>query len=86
MLLQLVFRFIPSVLGEVEVFVLCRPANFSSTRLGKPFLYGPCFVHTDIVMLKQKRALPKLLRKAENKLLLKISLYAVCVEISLHWN
>ena len=35
--------------------------KFFHTDLDKPFLYGPRFVHGGIVMLKQKRAFPKLL-------------------------
>jgi hypothetical protein len=33
----------------------------SSSPIDKPFLYGPCFVHGGIVVLKQERAFPKLL-------------------------
>ena len=46
---------------------LCRPVKFFHTDLNKPFLYGPCFVHEGIVMLKQERAFPKLLPKLEAK-------------------
>ena len=56
-----VFQFITKVFDEVEVRVLCRPVKFFHTDLDKPFLYGPSFVHRGIVMLKQKRAVCKLL-------------------------
>jgi hypothetical protein len=55
------FQLIPKVYDGVEVRALCRPVKFFHTNLDKPFLYGPCFVHMGIVMLKQDRALPTLL-------------------------
>ena len=42
----------------LEVRVLCRPVKFFHTKLDKPFLYGPHFMHRGIVMLKQVRAFP----------------------------
>ena len=58
---QLEFQFIPKLLDGVEVRVLCRPVKFFHTDLDKPFMYGPCFIHSGIVMLRQQRAFPKLL-------------------------
>jgi hypothetical protein len=49
------------VFDKVEVRALCRPVKFFHTDLDKPFLYGPHFVHGDIVILKQERAFPILL-------------------------
>jgi hypothetical protein len=46
------------VFDVVEVRVLCRPVKFFHTDLDKTFLYGPCFVHGGIVMLKLERAFP----------------------------
>ena len=46
---------------KVEVRALCKPVKFIHTDLGKPFLYGPRFVHRGIVMLEQERTFPKLL-------------------------
>lgn len=40
--LQLALQFIPEVLG---VRAMCRPVEFSHTKLGKPFVYGPGFPH-----------------------------------------
>ena len=58
---QSAFQFIPKVFDGVEVRALCRPVKFFHTDLNKPFLYGPRFVHSGIVMLKQERAFPKML-------------------------
>ena len=58
---QSAIQLIPKVFDGVEVRALCRPVKFFHTDLDKPFLYGPCFVHGGIVMLKQERAFPKLL-------------------------
>jgi hypothetical protein len=58
---SLEFQFIPKVFDGIEVRALCRTLNFSHTDLDKPFLYGPLFVHSVIVMLKQEMAFPKLL-------------------------
>ncbi len=44
-------QFIPKVL---ELRVLCR-----AVKLGKPFLYGPHFVHGGIFMMKHERVFPK---------------------------
>ena len=44
-----------------EIRAVCRPVKFFPTDLDKPFLYGPCFVHGGIVMLKQVGAFRKLL-------------------------
>ena len=49
---QSVFQFILKVLDWVAVRALCRPVKFFHTNLDKTFLYGPCFVHRGIVMLK----------------------------------
>ena len=59
--MQSAFQFILKVFDGVEVRALCRPVKFFHTDLYKPFLYGPHFVHGDIVTLKQERAFPKLL-------------------------
>ncbi|CAB1420490.1 unnamed protein product [Pleuronectes platessa] len=53
-------KFIPKLFEEVEVRALCGPAQFVHTKLTKPCLYQPCFVHWGRVMLGQKRASPKL--------------------------
>ena len=58
---QMPFQFIPKVFDGVEVRALCRPVKFFHTDLDKPLPYGSRFVHRGIVMLKQKRAFPKLL-------------------------
>ena len=57
---QSAFQFIPKVFNGVEFRALCRPVKFFHTDLDKPLLYGPRFVHGDIVMLKLERAFPKL--------------------------
>jgi hypothetical protein len=49
---QSTFQFIPKVFEWVEVRALCKPVKFFHTDLEKPFLYGPHFVHEDVVMLK----------------------------------
>ena len=49
------FQFIPKVFDGVKVRTLCRTVKFFHTDLNKPFMYGPGFVHGDIVMLKQER-------------------------------
>uniref|UniRef100_A0A673ZXL4 C2H2-type domain-containing protein n=1 Tax=Salmo trutta TaxID=8032 RepID=A0A673ZXL4_SALTR len=46
---------------EPRVRALCRAVKFFHTDLDKTFLYGTCFVHMCIVMLKQERAFPKIL-------------------------
>jgi hypothetical protein len=55
------FQFIPKVFDGFEVRALCMPVKFFHTVLDKPFLYGPCFIHGVIVMLKHESAFPKLL-------------------------
>jgi hypothetical protein len=57
--LQAAYKFIPNVFDGVEGRALCRPVKFFHTDLNKLFLYGPHFVHRDIVMLKQEKAFPK---------------------------
>ena len=57
---QTLFQFIPKVL---EVLALCRPVKFFHTNLVKRFLYGPRFVHSGIVMLKQERPSPNCCHK-----------------------
>jgi hypothetical protein len=47
------------VFDGVEVRGLCNPVKFFHTDLNKLFLYGPCFVHWGIVMLKQESAFPQ---------------------------
>ena len=68
---QLEFQFIPKVFDGVEVRALCRLVKFFHTDLDKPFLYGPHFVHVDIVMLKQERGFPKLLPQSTQLLSVK---------------
>ena len=51
------------------------PVKFFHTNLDKPFLYGPRFVHGDIVILKQERAFPKLDSTESSRM----SLYAVAL-------
>ena len=63
----------------VEVGALCRPVKFFHTYLDNPFLHGPRFVHWGIVMLKQKRAFPKLLAEVESTESSRMSLYAVAL-------
>jgi hypothetical protein len=46
---------------RVEIRALCKLVKFFHTDLDKLFLYGPCFVHRGIVMLKPEKAFPKLL-------------------------
>ena len=46
-----------------EVRAVCRPVKFFHTNLDKPFLYGPHFLHSGNVMMKQEKAFPKLLPK-----------------------
>ena len=65
---QPAFQFIPKVFDGVEVRALCRPVNFFHTDLDKLFLYGPCFVHGGIDMLKQEKAFPKLLPQWKNRI------------------
>ena len=60
------FQFIPKVYDVVEVRALCRPGKFFHTELDKPFLYGHCFVHGGIVMLKQERAFPQTVAKVRS--------------------
>ena len=50
----------PKVFCRVEVRTLCRPVKFLQTKLARPYLYGPCFVHWCAVMLEQEGAIPKL--------------------------
>ena len=76
---QSAFQFIPKVFDGVEVRVLCRPVKFFHTDLDKPFLYEPRFMHGGIVMLKQKRAFPKLLHKVGSTESSRMSLYAVAL-------
>jgi hypothetical protein len=64
----------------VEVRALRRPVKFFHTDLNQPFLYGPCFLHRVIVMLKQERAFPKCCPKVESIELSRISLYAVALK------
>ena len=67
---QSAFQFIAKVFDGDEVRALCRPVKVFHTDLDKTFLYGPCFVHVGIVMLKQERAFPKLLPKCwKNKII-----------------
>jgi hypothetical protein len=49
----------------VEVRALCRPVKFFNTHPNNQLLYGPCFMHGVIVILKQERAFPKLLPHPE---------------------
>ena len=42
----------------------CSMGLRSELDLDKQFLYGPCFVHVGIVMLKQERAFPKMLSQS----------------------
>ena len=60
---QSAFQIISNVFNWVEIRALCRPVRFLHADLDKPFLYGPCFMHGVIVMLKQERVFPKLLPK-----------------------
>ena len=67
----------------VEARVLCRPVKFFHTDLDKPFLYGPCFVHRGIVMLKQKKAFSNCCHKVG----IVLHVIVCCsVKIYLHWN
>lgn len=50
--MQSVFQFISTVISVVEVRALCKLLMFFHTSLGKPYLYGPHFVHRGIVILE----------------------------------
>jgi hypothetical protein len=70
------FQFIPKVIDGVEVRALCRPVKFFHIDFNKTFLYRPHFVHRGIVMLKQERAIPKLLPQRWKH---RMSLYSVAL-------
>ena len=83
---QSAFQFIPKVFDGVEVRALYRPVKFFHTDLDKPFMYGLRFVHGGIVMLKQKRAFPKLLPQSWKNRIVENVIVCCSVKISLHWN
>ena len=76
------FQFITKVFDGVKVRALCRPVKFFHTDLDKPFLYGPCFAHMGIVMLKQERAFPNCCHKVGSIESSRMSLYAVAFKFA----
>ena len=58
---------------------LCADQSSSSTPIDKPFLHGHCFMHGDIVMLKQERAFPNCCHKVKSTESSRMSLYAAAI-------